>query len=124
MIFAAFVLFFSLPLHAQSRMPPAGATPSASNNSGGGGGGGSYGGGGGAGIHSLPSCPARQYSYSYAHGSGADFAPTSFLPYDQAVKLGDAVLAEKPKSLGEVAAEYRAAKKQSHEQSLRSGSSL
>ena len=126
-IFGVLSLFLSLSLHAQSRMSPAGAAPSTLNNGGGGGGGysgGSAYGGGGVGIHSLPSCPLAQFNYSYAHGTDADFAPTSFLPYDQAIKLGEAVLAEKPKSLGEVAAEYRAQKKRSHEQSLRSGSSL
>jgi hypothetical protein len=113
-IFAALILFFSLPLHAQSRMPPAGAAPGNLNNGGGGGGGGSSGGGGGVGIHSLPNSPVAHFSYSYAHGSESDFAPTSFLPYDQAVKLGESMLAEKPRSLGEVAAEYRASKKRVH----------
>jgi hypothetical protein len=114
-IFAALILFLSLPLHAQSRMSPAGATPSTLNNGGGGGGAGGFSSGGGAtGITYLPSSPRAQFSYSYAHGSDADFAPTSFLPYDQAVKLGESVLAEKPKSLGEVAAEYRASKKKAH----------
>jgi len=109
--FAGLILFFSLPLRAQSHMSPAGANPNAAVNSGGGGGGGSSGGGGGSGITALPSFPRAQFSYGYAHGSDADFAPSSFLTYDEAVKLGESVLAEKPKSLGEAAAEYRASKK-------------
>jgi hypothetical protein len=119
LILAGLVLLSCLPAHAQSRMSPAAAAPSALNNSGGGGGGGYSGGsgygGGGAGIHSLPSSPATQFTYSYAHGSDSDFAPTSFLPYDQAVELGESILAEKPKSLGEVAAEYRALKRKSRQ---------
>jgi hypothetical protein len=114
-LFAALILFFTLPLRAQSHMSPAGANPNASVSNGGGGAGGSTGsggfGGGSSGITALPSFPRAQVSYGYAHGSDADFAPSSFLPYDEAVKLGESVLAEKPKSLGEVAAQYRASKK-------------
>jgi len=118
LVLAGLVWLSCLPAHAQSRMSPAAAAPSTLNNSGGGGGGysgGSSYGGGGAGIHSLPSSPAMQFTYCYAHGSDTDFAPTSFLPYDQAVELGESVLAEKPKSLGEVAAEYRALKRKSRQ---------
>jgi hypothetical protein len=114
MLFAALILVFSLPARAQSHMALSGGNAnSASPNSGGGGGAGGYsgGGGGGSGITALPSSPRAQYSYGYAHGSDADFAPSAFLSYDEAVKLGESVLAEKPKSLGEVAAEYRASKK-------------
>jgi hypothetical protein len=111
--FAALILFFSLPVRAQSHMALSGGNAnSASPNSGGGGGAGGYsGGGGGSGITALPSSPRAQFSYGYAHGSDADFAPSSFLSYDEAVKLGESVLAAKPRSLGEVAAEYRASKK-------------
>ena len=114
MLFAALILFFSLPARAQSHMALSGGNAnSASPNSGGGGGAGGYGGGGGggSGITALPSSPRAQFSYGYAHGSDADFAPSSFLSYDDAVKLGESVLAAKPRSLGEVAAEYRASKK-------------
>lgn len=112
MLFAALILFFSLPARAQSHMALSGGNAnSASPNSGGGGGAGGYGGGGGSGITALPSSPRAQFSYGYAHGSDADFAPSSFLSYDDAVKLGESVLAAKPKSLGEVAAEYRALKR-------------
>jgi hypothetical protein len=115
MLFAALILFFSLPVHAQSHMSLSGgnANSASPSNGGGGGGGGGYssGGGGGSGITALPSSPRAQFSYGYAHGSDADFAPSSFLSYDDAVKLGESVLAAKPRSLGEVAAEYRASKR-------------
>lgn len=60
------------------------------------------------GIQEHPSFPAAQYTYAYAKGT--ELVPSSFMVYADAVRLGQAMLAIQPKTLGEVAAEYRAAK--------------
>jgi hypothetical protein len=122
-LFAGLVLLFCLPAHAQTHTVPAGATPSNISNSSGGGGGGTGGSGGGSGfatssIRPLPTRAAFQPHLDYAHGSD-DFSPSTFLPYQDAVKLGESVLNEQPKSLGAVAAQYRAMKKESHSASAR-----
>jgi hypothetical protein len=121
-LFAGLVLLFCLPAHAQTHTVPAGATPSnVSNSSGGGGGGGTGGTAGGfatSTIHALPTRTAFQCHFEYAHGSD-DFSPSTFLSFQDAVKLGQSVLNEEPKSLGAVAAQYRAMKKESHSASTR-----
>jgi hypothetical protein len=120
-LFAGLVLLFCLPAHAQTHMVPAEAAPSNVSSSGGGGGG--TGGGTASGfatstIHALPTRTAFQCHFEYAHGSD-DFSPSTFLSFQDAVKLGQSVLNEEPKSLGAVAAQYRAMKKESHSASAR-----
>jgi hypothetical protein len=121
--FAALILFFGLPAFAQ-RVPANASSSSAVSNSSGGGGGGFGGGGAASGfasstIHELAGNPMYQPKYDYAHGCGCDFSPSTFMSFEDAVKLGQSVLDEKPPSLGEVAAQYRAMKKQLHAASNR-----
>jgi hypothetical protein len=105
-ILAALLLMFALPAAAQNR--GAGAAPVAPAYSGGGGG---FGGGLGSSSFSSPSfSPTVHYQIVYAHGSDATFVPTRFVSYCEALKLGKAALAYRPKTIAEVAAEYRAAK--------------
>lgn len=53
----------------------------------------------------------QHYTYVYEQGSSRTFEPTEFVSYDTAVKLGEEALAYRPKSIVEVAAECRAARK-------------
>jgi hypothetical protein len=120
-LFAGLVLLFCLPAHAQTHMVPAGSAASNVSNSGGGAGGGTGGAAGGfatSTIRTLPTRAAFQSRLEYAHGSD-DFSPSTFLPFQDAVKLGQSILNEEPKSLGAVAAQYRAMKKESHSASAR-----
>lgn len=60
--------------------------------------------------------PARSqaqehYTYIYAHGSEATYVPTRFVSFATALKMAREDLAYRPKSIAEVAAEYRAKKK-------------
>ncbi len=61
----------------------------------------------------LPSQPEPRYQNSSAHGSEAEFVPSTYVPYEQALAQGQAALApeSKPKSVAQVAAEYRSAKR-------------
>jgi hypothetical protein len=108
-LFAALLLTLALPAAAQGHGTA--AAPSAPVFSGEGGGG--YGSGIGFGsiaisTHSSSSTP--HYQLVYAHGSNAAFVPTRFVSYAEALKLGEAALAYRPKSIAEIAAEYRAEK--------------
>jgi hypothetical protein len=76
------------------------------------GGGGSYGGGGGvSGAESavtfpvLPTIPAANLPSSAVSGTDADFVPSTFLPYKQAIAMGQEVLDAQHKSVAEAAAE-------------------
>ena len=108
-ILGALVILFSVPVHAQSHTTMGGGSTAAAYT---GGGGGSA--GGGAGSHAMLHTPATQFDFGYAHGTTCDFNPSSYMEYDEAVKYGTAVVAAqaKPKTLGEIAAEYRTKKKQ------------
>jgi hypothetical protein len=106
------------PAHAQMRGPASGGmatTAVAGTGSGGGGGsasGGSYGGGGGlAAGRSSSSLQGIRYQNSAAHGTEADFELTAFVPYAEAVKMGERALAQQSKTLGQIAAEYRVQKR-------------
>lgn len=112
LLFAFLILLFALPAHAQTRPPSGGGSPNGLTNTGGGGGGG-YGGGFGSASASapIPHTPPAQFHYGYAHGVASDFDLTTFLPYDEAIKLGQAVLDYKPKTVAEAARETRAQKK-------------
>lgn len=110
---AATFLLVAVPAHAQDRA-------SQLTFSGGGGGGMGYGGGGfsssivsGASF-SSPSATnhAEHYRYTYAQGSVETYNPTRFVSFATGLNLAKEMLAYRPKSLAEVAAEYRAEKKQ------------
>jgi|ERR1700675_849286 len=120
-LFAGLALLFCLPARAQTHMVPAGSAASNVSNSSGGGGGGTGGTAGGfatSTIRALPTRAAFQCHLEYAHGSD-DFSPSTFLSFQDAVKLGQSILNEEPKSLGAVAAQYRAMKKEPHSASAR-----
>ncbi len=74
----------------------------------GGGGGGGYGGGSGGGpmgFHTLPSIPPANLRSSAVGGTEASFVPSTFLPYNQAIAAGEAVLDAQHESVAEAAAE-------------------
>lgn len=112
-ILAASILLFALPAHAQRF---GGGYPAGHLSFGGGGGFGSSGssGSGGPGGSSFGSAvnnaPAR-YQIVFARGSASTYVPSTFVPYETALKMGKAALAYRPKTIAEVAAEYRASKK-------------
>jgi hypothetical protein len=106
-ILGALVMLFSLPAHAQAHATPGGASAAAGYVSGGGGSA-----GGSASSPAMMHTPATRFDFGYAHGTDCDFTPSSFMAYDDAIKLGRSIVEAKPKTLGEVAAEYRARKKQ------------
>jgi hypothetical protein len=56
---------------------------------------------------------AEHDSYVYEQGSSTTFEPTRFVSFDTAMKLAKEALAYHPKSIVEVAAECRAARKKS-----------
>ncbi|MFZ0211777.1 MAG: hypothetical protein WBE20_13325 [Candidatus Acidiferrales bacterium] len=61
----------------------------------------------------LPTTNRTAFQMTSAQGSST-FVPSTFVPYKEAVKMGQAALAYKPKSIAEVAAEYRASKKRAN----------
>lgn len=105
-LIAGSLFLFAASAHAQAR--PNQLTY------GGGGGGGVGDVGGGAMSFSLPVIDRahERYTYIYEQGSNETYVPTRFVSYDAALKLGEAALAYRPKTIAEVAAEYRAEKKQ------------
>ena len=109
-IIAASLFLLALPARAQVHVA-GGAAPSQLTFAGGGGGGGF---GLGAVAFTMPVVNRTQqhYTYIYAQGSDQTFVPTRFVSFEAAVKLGKAALAHRPKTIVEVAAECRAAKKQ------------
>jgi len=109
-LLGAMLMLFSLPAYAQGHAALGGAAPNGGLSSGGAGGGGGM--GGGTSSPAMFHTPATRFDMGYAHGSDCDFVPSSFMSYDDAVNLGRSIIEAKPKTLGEVAAEYRARKKQ------------
>lgn len=102
-LIAAAFLFLVVPAHAQDR---------ASRLNGGGGGAGFGGSSIGGGSFSLPATTrVEHYAYVYAQGSAATYTPTRFVSFETGLRLAKETLEYRPKSLGEIAAEYRAAKK-------------
>jgi hypothetical protein len=102
---------FSLPAYAQSHSSGGGMANQLSFSGGGGG-------GGSVGAVSFPSHPSRpevHYELAYAQGSTTDYVASTYVSFEEAVRLGKAALANKPKSIVQVAAEYRAAKKPVHQ---------
>ena len=72
--------------------------------------GGGYG-SGGVSFHALPLPSEVHYELAYAQGSATEYVASTYVTFEEAVKLGKATLEYKPKSIAQVAAEYRAAKK-------------
>jgi hypothetical protein len=104
LIAGASLFFLALPACAQTHGGPAPQLAYA--------GGGSAGGFALTNNFALPSATRTDhYPLVYAQGSDATFVPTQFVAYDAAVKLGQAALAYRPKSVVEAAAECRAARK-------------
>lgn len=84
-----------------------GVAGGAVSNSGGGGG---YGGngagiGGQSSFHTLPSIPPARLPSTAVSGSDSTFVPSSFLPYNQAIAVGNAMLDAQHESVAEAAAE-------------------
>lgn len=121
-LIAATLFLFAIPAHAQARFAGGAATPTQLNHSGGGVGGfgaigdGASGFGGSAFGTSFFSMPAanqapEHYTYVYAQGSEATYVPTRFVSFATALTMAKEELAYRPKSIAEVAAQYRAEKK-------------
>lgn len=115
---AATLFLFAIPAHAQARFAGGGAATQQLNSTGTGGGGGfaalGFGGSGfGPSLFSMPAArQAREhYTYIYAQGSEATYVPTRFVSFATALKMAKEELAYRPKSIAEVAAQYRAEKK-------------
>lgn len=107
---ALLILLFSLPANAQGYFGNYGyvgggpsLNSSASMNN--------YTGFSGVGNHILASSPVTTFHMTVVDGAGNEFIPSTFVPFEQAVAQGRATLTAKPKTLAEVAAEYRAVKK-------------
>ncbi|HKF52627.1 MAG TPA: hypothetical protein VKB26_09960 [Candidatus Acidoferrales bacterium] len=101
-LIATAFLFLVVPTHAQDRANLL-----------------AFGGGGGFGTSSIGggsfSLPItnrnEHYKYVYARGSTTTYIPTRFVRFETGLKLARQLQAYQPKSLGEIAAEYRAAKR-------------
>jgi hypothetical protein len=98
---AALVLLLSVPAHAQ-RMGGSGGL-SAGTNVGVGGGVSS----GPVYMPALPSHPPRDFLVTNVSGTEADFTPSTFLSYDEAIAEGRRALAARSKPLAECAKESR-----------------
>ena len=107
---AVLILGLSVPAHAQSRsaVVPAGSTGGVVSNGGGG-----YGGGGGgvSDFHTLPSVPSTTFRSTAVSGSDATFEPSSFLPYKEAIAVGQDILNAQHESVAEAAAENNRTRK-------------
>lgn len=118
-LIAATLFFLTIPTHAQARFAGGGTSALQLNFSGGGGagfGGTGFGGSGFGFGTSFASMPAanrapQHYTYIYAQGSESTYVPTRFVSFATALKIAKAELAYRPKTIAEVAAEYRAEKK-------------
>jgi hypothetical protein len=106
---AALILWFSIPAHAQHAM---GGSSSGVANAGGsaGGGSGTGGGGGQASFPTLPGYTQHEFLMTNVSGTHADFTPSTFLDYDQALTEGRAALASKMRPLAEIAKQNRESK--------------
>ncbi len=118
-LIAATLFFLAIPAHAQARAGGGGTAAGRQLNFTGNGGGGGYGTSGfggsgfGASFFSMPamSQTPEHYTYIYEQGSEATYVPTRYVSFATALKMGKTALAYRPKSLAEVAAEYRMEKK-------------
>jgi len=100
--FAALLLFLALPAHAQH---VGSASTQVNQGGGGGGGGGQMGGDYGSSNHIA----VTEFHVVAAHGS-SDFVDSTYMAYDRALEIGEAILARQQKTLGQIAREYRADK--------------
>jgi len=91
--FAILGLSFSIPAHAQQAI------------------GGTSISGGSIRFQTLPSFPRAQFQVVDVSGEDALFFPSSFVQFEEGITKGQVVLAEKRKSLGEAALEYRHAER-------------
>ncbi|HEV2289647.1 MAG TPA: hypothetical protein VGR81_11905 [Candidatus Acidoferrales bacterium] len=110
-IFAFSLLLFAVPAHAQQHANAngGGSPTSALSYAGGGTAGSGSGGSVGFGFSFLrPTSPAR-FRIVSAQGSRT-YEPSTFVSYKEAVEMGIAAMTRKPKTIVEVAAEYRAQK--------------
>jgi hypothetical protein len=107
--FAALILLFALPAHAQNHATQVSSAPAAATVGGGGGAGGGY--GSSFSFTTSSSAAPVHYQYSFARGSDSSFVPSTFVSFADAVKMGEAALVPPPPvSIAQVAAEYRAQK--------------
>ena len=107
-LIAVAFLFLIVPVHAQDR--------ASWLNFGGGGGMGLGGVGSGSssigGSISIPTASrSEHYAYIYAQGSAATYVPTRFVSFETGLQLAKELQAYRAKSLGEIAAQYRAEKR-------------
>jgi hypothetical protein len=105
----ALILWLSIPAHAQHAM--GGSSTGVAGASGWAGGGGGTGGGTGqVSFPTLPSYPQHEFLMTNVSGTNADFTPSTFLDYDQALNEGRAALASKMRPLAEIAKQNRESK--------------
>jgi len=100
-------LILGLAVSAQAQHGSMAVPPGSSNTTGGPGGGGTGGAGlGGGGTAKHEPIPPTQFATAAASGSDADFVPSEFVTYENAIGEGQDALA-KPKTVAEAAAENR-----------------
>ena len=106
---AALILWLSIPAHAQHAM--GGSSNSVASASGWAGSGGGTGSGGGqVNFPTLPSYPQHEFLMTNVSGTKADFTPSTFLDYEQALTEGRAALASRLRTLAEIAKQNRESK--------------
>ncbi len=101
------ILGLSIPAHGQrAAAGMAGGAAGGAVSYGGGGGGYSGSGGGmtGPSFHTPPSIPPARLPSTAVSGSDATFVPSTFLPYNQAIATGEAILDAQHESVAEAAA--------------------
>lgn len=106
--FGVLILLFALPAHAQNHATQVSSAPNPATM----GGSGAGGAGGYGSSFSFPTSSSAapvHYQYSFAHGSDSSFVPSTFVRFEDALKIALAP-PPKPVSIAEVAAEYRALK--------------
>jgi hypothetical protein len=99
----ALILLFSVPARAQSYGSNVGGGGSLNSGR-------SLNGGAGLGgvtFHSAPSRPGTVFHMVVTSGSANEYIPSTYVAFAKAVELGQAMEIAKPKSLAEVALEYR-----------------
>jgi hypothetical protein len=101
---AIMILGLTLSASAQSGGRMLGGAPGPTNG-GASGGGGSIGGGGlsGVGFSTLPSHPRASFASIAISGTDAEFVPSTFLPFENAVAAGQAVLDAQHASVAQAA---------------------
>jgi hypothetical protein len=101
---AALILWLSIPAHAQHAM---GGSSNGVASASGSAGGGTGGGGSQVSFPTLPSYPQHEFLMTNVSGTKADFTPSTYLDYDQALTDGRAALASKMRPLAEIAKQNR-----------------